>query len=78
MSDYSYTEIGMLTGAALSGFLAVLGVIGYSGIGMVVYLVSSALLISTGISLGSCIDRKLATSKKAGGLSEGNTSDNGE
>lgn len=62
MGDYSYTEIGMLVGTALGGLL---GVIGYSSTGEILYLALSALFIAGGITLGSYLDRRSASVKKS-------------
>lgn len=61
MHDYTYTEIGMLTGTALGGLLAV---IGFSVTGRILYLLVSAIAIALGIVVGNYMDRKLADRTK--------------
>lgn len=62
MRDYSYTEIGMLSGAALGGLLAA---IGFSATGKTIYLLVSIIAIALGVAAGSYMDRRTATVKNS-------------
>jgi len=60
MRDYTCSEIGLLTGMAVGG---ILGAIGFSATDNALYFILTGIMIITGISVGSMLDKKWLNKK---------------
>ena len=60
MRDYTCSEIGLLTGMAVGG---IFGAIGFSITNNALYFILTGIMIATGISVGSVLDKKRLNKK---------------